>query len=54
MRARFWPDGNVISGAFRCDDSGLDSGLKQGDRCVNEHAYEQTVSYLTVEEHAIQ
>jgi len=50
VRARFWPDGNVISGAFRCDDSGLDSGLKQGDRCVNEHAYEQTVIFSSSRE----
>ena len=49
MRARFWPDSNVISGAFRSADSGLDSGLKQGDRCVNEHAYEQTVKPLKIE-----
>ena len=37
MRARLEPDSDIISGAFRNGNSGLDSGLKQGHRCVSEH-----------------
>lgn len=43
MRACFCPDNNIITGAFSFGNSGLDSSLKQGHRCVNEHAYEETV-----------
>jgi len=37
---RIKPDSDIIIDAFRWDNSGLDSGLKQGHRCVNEHVYE--------------
>jgi len=43
VRARLEPDSDIIRGAFRNGNSGLDSGLKQGHRCVSEHAYEETV-----------
>lgn len=50
MRARLQPDNDVITGAFRLGNSGLDSGLKQGYRRVFEHAYEETVSIMSITE----
>ena len=43
MHARLQHDNDVITSAFRLGNSGLDSELKQGHRCVSEHAYEETV-----------
>lgn len=40
MHGRLEPASSYISDTFRNEDSGLDSGHKQGQRCVNEHAYE--------------
>ena len=45
MPARLEPDNHVISSAFRNQDSGLESELKQGHRCASEHAYEETVMH---------
>ncbi|MCD8521063.1 MAG: DUF695 domain-containing protein [Saccharospirillaceae bacterium] len=46
MRARLQPDNDIINGAFRNSNRGLDSVLKQRHRCVSEHAYEETVSRM--------
>jgi len=43
VHARLQHDNDVITSAFRLGNSGLDSELKQGHRCVHEHAYEETV-----------